>query len=313
MTIPKRRFTYLERVSLWYAYNGQCFWCGHPLELRHLTVDHVLPETLLHETPQELAATRKRYGLASTWDINSYANWVPAHASCNGKKGTTLLPSSPAFLLVLEGVQRAAVRCLEIEARWRRQRDADRAIAVLKVALENQTLTASDIAEIVNNWPAPRSTAGESKMELGDGAKLTSMSGADLPSLISSARTSIDIAGPYFDSMFVEWLHKHCHASQLRVLTSDHYLTGGPRTGPSQASIDGPHRDVRLHPGLHDRFLVIDGLSAAVFSANLTASEANHANETALLTTRPEHVRALKDAFESAWTTSKLAGEHGNA
>src|SRR4051812_32313252 len=98
MVCQKHRFTQLERVTVWRAYDGRCYWCDEPVALRHLTIDHVFPESLL-DTPEQLEAIKQKYSLPADWKINGYTNWVPAHASCNGKKGTMIVRPSPAFLL----------------------------------------------------------------------------------------------------------------------------------------------------------------------------------------------------------------------
>jgi hypothetical protein len=66
-------------------------------DVRHVTIDHILPESLLSK-PTELLDALKEYGLAKTFEINSFENWVPAHSHCNATKRTTLYSSCPAMV-----------------------------------------------------------------------------------------------------------------------------------------------------------------------------------------------------------------------
>lgn len=45
--VQKAPFSQLEKVTVWRAYDGLCYWCNEPVELRQVTVDHVFPEKLL--------------------------------------------------------------------------------------------------------------------------------------------------------------------------------------------------------------------------------------------------------------------------
>ena len=69
------RFSTAERFGVWEAHDGMCFWCGEPLEYRHTTVDHVLPESLEND-PKKLAAILKSFALALDFKINDFPNSV---------------------------------------------------------------------------------------------------------------------------------------------------------------------------------------------------------------------------------------------
>lgn len=61
-----------------------------------MAVDHVVPEHLL-ATPSLLAAAKSELGLPTSFDINSFENWMPACHSCNGRKAG--LQFKPSLLL----------------------------------------------------------------------------------------------------------------------------------------------------------------------------------------------------------------------
>jgi hypothetical protein len=82
--LKKHQFTPSERVAV-LIYHRRCFWCGEPLRLRELSVDHVIPEHL-QEKPEELARLLEHFGLPDSFRINDYCNWVPSHDRCNKEK-----------------------------------------------------------------------------------------------------------------------------------------------------------------------------------------------------------------------------------
>jgi 5-methylcytosine-specific restriction endonuclease McrA len=89
----KRPFSRAERYTVWYCHEKKCWLCVEPLQLAEVTVDHVLPESLLDhdDLRQKLLA---EYGLPKDFNINGYENWLPCHIRCNQKKGK----KTPAFI-----------------------------------------------------------------------------------------------------------------------------------------------------------------------------------------------------------------------
>ena len=102
------RFTNAQRYALYRAYDGRCFYCELPIEFREMTVDHVVPESLL-EDPPRLAKLRADHGIdevAPGFQINDFSNWVPAHARrCNTRKGDSVLHKR-LLLLCLQDIQK---------------------------------------------------------------------------------------------------------------------------------------------------------------------------------------------------------------
>jgi len=87
----------------------KCYLCGVPLDLTSMVVDHVLPEHLL-ATPALFDAAKSALGLSALFDINSFENWMPACAPCNGKKAA--LQFEPSLLIQVE-LQRLAEKADE--------------------------------------------------------------------------------------------------------------------------------------------------------------------------------------------------------
>lgn len=89
----KRKFKYNERYAVWFCNEKRCWICHEPLRFFEVTVDHVLPESLLYDDAkrQEILAT---YGLSMDFRINGYENWLPCHNHCNVSKGI----KTPSFV-----------------------------------------------------------------------------------------------------------------------------------------------------------------------------------------------------------------------
>jgi hypothetical protein len=297
----KHRFSQLEKVTVWRAYDGLCYWCNEPLELRHVTVDHVFPEKLL-DTPNELDAIKREYSLPADWSINSYANWVPAHASCNVKKGTMRVRSSPAFLLELEKIQKRANKCAKIQHQWLKKSKADQVLASVMTALENNNLTPDILRKIANQWPIIKDSANFTPLLLGDRAGIIEGPASDLLKLVSFETKTLEIASPYIDSTYIAKLRRIASQSiRVRLLTSDrvsNYASVG-----ACASLTEPAEsfDVRVIKNLHEKMMIIDGETLVMTSANLTVAGMTNNFDRAIFTSATDHVMFAVDNFESAW------------
>jgi hypothetical protein len=84
--MKKHRFTDPQRFAVWKHYGCKCHWCGQPLKLWEMHIDHFIPEYVGNK-PIELEKVRKMYGLSSSFVLNDYCNWLPSHSYCNRDKG----------------------------------------------------------------------------------------------------------------------------------------------------------------------------------------------------------------------------------
>jgi len=154
--MAKRKFTYAERYAVWHCHGRRCWLCKVPLRLVEVTIDHVLPESLLTDDARR-GVVLAEYGLTDTFLINSYSNWLPSHTRCNQAKGSVagFIPGN-AFLL-----QGLVKRAPEVE---RAAHDVisnagkDEVFSTLFAALERQTITATDLQQLLASLleaPAP--------------------------------------------------------------------------------------------------------------------------------------------------------------
>jgi len=141
----KYKFTKEQHFAVWEAYEGQCYWCGRPLELKESTVDHVIAEK--YEGTPDLARIKTLYGLDDSFQINDYCNWVLAHMHCNFRKGDDVFGVSPALIACLHDVAkrgaRARERCRTILAGNRK----DKVLGRVGVAIDTGVLKQEDILE----------------------------------------------------------------------------------------------------------------------------------------------------------------------
>lgn len=149
------RFSPAEKFGVWDAHDGMCFWCGEPLEYRHATVDHVLPESL-EKDPRKLASTLKTFALPEQFQINDFPNWVPAHQSCNSKKNATIFTASPAMVAHLEYISRRASQARTICQKVAKNRKKGKVLALLEDATTEGLVTKEDIETLfVELHPEP--------------------------------------------------------------------------------------------------------------------------------------------------------------
>jgi hypothetical protein len=141
------RFSAAERFGVWEAHDGMCFWCGEPLEFRHVTVDHVLPESLGND-PKKLTAILKSFALGADFKINDFPNWVPAHQSCNSKKNATVFSPSPVMVASLEYVSRRAPQAQSICEKVEKNRTKGKILALLEDAATEGLVTKPEIESL---------------------------------------------------------------------------------------------------------------------------------------------------------------------
>lgn len=79
------KFTPAQRFAIFTVHGATCYLNGEPLDLVTMRIDHVIPRTLKAE-PERLSAILKDYGLPANFNLDSFANWLPACDPCNSKK-----------------------------------------------------------------------------------------------------------------------------------------------------------------------------------------------------------------------------------
>lgn len=106
------KFSPAERAAIYSTHGEKCYLCSKPLNLKTMEVDHVIPESLL-EKPKDLHAALNAFDLPSNFDLNSFANWLPACKSCNGIKNDLLFTPTP---IVQVHLQRAIAKASDAKA-----------------------------------------------------------------------------------------------------------------------------------------------------------------------------------------------------
>jgi hypothetical protein len=105
-----------ERHAVFTVHGETCYLCGALLNMKTMEVDHIIPESLLKE-PEKLANVLKLLGRPADFKVNSYANWLPACRSCNGKKRAKVFDPAPIVLILLQNAAEKADRAEKIAAR----------------------------------------------------------------------------------------------------------------------------------------------------------------------------------------------------
>jgi 5-methylcytosine-specific restriction endonuclease McrA len=113
----KRQFSDEERYAVYTVHAEKCYLCGVPVDLLSMEVDHVIPEALLDDPPK-LAAVLAAYALPGNFDLQSFANWMPACGPCNNRKRSRVFDPTPRVQLELriaaEKAPKAAALAAEV-------------------------------------------------------------------------------------------------------------------------------------------------------------------------------------------------------
>lgn len=150
--MAKHRFTYIQRYALWLAYDMKCFYCDRPLDFQNMTVDHVLPESLIQD-PERLEHIIKEYKIRDSFpsfSINDYSNWVPSDGtSCNNKKGARLL-SKTFTLFLLHRIQNRIPRVLDELLKLTHAREETKVLGNLATAIEQGSTSIGQVLRLLH-------------------------------------------------------------------------------------------------------------------------------------------------------------------
>ncbi len=128
-----------QRLAVFTVHRGRCWLCNTPVAFNEMEVEHIIPESLIGNA--KLADVLKLYGRSEDFDLNSYENWMPAHRRCNGFKGDLVLEAAPIVLIWLQKAAAAAAEARRIEKAAISERELDRSIARVLVAIERGQIT----------------------------------------------------------------------------------------------------------------------------------------------------------------------------
>lgn len=133
------RFSPAERAAIYSTHGEKCYLCGTPLNLKTMEVDHIIPESLL-EKPKDLQAALSAFSLPSNFDLNSFANWLPACRPCNGMKNDLIFEPTPIILVQLQRAAAKAAAAHELAAETVSERKIANALNVLERARDDGKL-----------------------------------------------------------------------------------------------------------------------------------------------------------------------------
>lgn len=134
-------FTNIQRYAVYVAHNEKCYLCETPIDLKSMEVDHIIPEHLLKDSAH-LAEVLSQFGLPTTFDLNSYANWSPTCRRCNSKKREMVFSPVPIILVHLQRATERAQKAKVLEDEKMTSRRIQNALNVLKRADEAGDLDA---------------------------------------------------------------------------------------------------------------------------------------------------------------------------
>jgi hypothetical protein len=135
----------LKRLALWQAHHRKCVYCGEPITLGELDIDHILPGAL-QNSESEMARITSEFALSADFDLNSFLNLVPTHHRCNLQKRDRLFnaPTARYFLDLASGKERT-VRHLEEQLAL--QSKKERLLSAVRVALERGNVATADLLD----------------------------------------------------------------------------------------------------------------------------------------------------------------------
>ncbi len=163
--VKKYRFAKNERYAVWFHHGQVCFWCGEPLRLQEVTIDHMIPENIL-DKPDQLEQTKKLFGLPHDFEVNDFCNWLPCHDRCNKSKGKHAPPSVPLYKSILDKLISEASKVRATATRIKEDANRDRLLGKVMMALENDVISLGDIHNLMSDLDEADADIGALKKEI---------------------------------------------------------------------------------------------------------------------------------------------------
>ncbi|MCW5800751.1 MAG: HNH endonuclease [Nitrospira sp.] len=133
------KFSPAKRAAIYSSHGEKCYLCSKPLSLKTMEVDHIIPESLI-EKPEELQTALNAFALPSDFDLNSFANWLPACRPCNGTKNDLVFVPTPLVQVHLQRAIAKAADAQALAAETVSERKIENALNVLERARDDGTL-----------------------------------------------------------------------------------------------------------------------------------------------------------------------------
>lgn len=139
--------------------------CGEPLDLLSMEVDHIIPSSL-GAKPDELRRVIEAFNLPANFDLESFANWLPACERCNNRKRALVFRPSPIIQVELQKASKKAAKTKELAGRRVTDRQVANAWNRIRNAIEQGSINTeleNDIKEFLGFHVSARNkdVAGE--------------------------------------------------------------------------------------------------------------------------------------------------------
>lgn len=147
----KYSFSVAEKWAVYSIHGDRCYLCTQPIDFASMEVDHIVPERLLGDL-EGLAAVRKEFGLASTFNLNDFENWLPACRRCNGQKSDTVFTAAPIIAVHLERAKTKASAARAHAAKTISDRKLGNALAIVELAVTRDDLPAAVLQPVIESY-----------------------------------------------------------------------------------------------------------------------------------------------------------------
>jgi hypothetical protein len=140
----KRRFTNHERYAVYTVHGEKCYMCGCPLVLKTMEVDHIIPEAL-EDDRAHLATVLNEFGLPADFNLQSFANLLPACGPCNNLKRQRVFAASPLIQRQLQIAAEHAPEVAEFALSTVSKQRISKALTVIQIARTAGDLSPEDL------------------------------------------------------------------------------------------------------------------------------------------------------------------------
>ncbi|ELX10187.1 restriction endonuclease [Janthinobacterium sp. HH01] len=141
--MAKKAFSATERLAVYTAHGEKCYLCTKPIDLKTMQVDHIIPDSL--EGTARLTEVIIQLGLPSSFNLQSYANWLPACGPCNNLKKDQVFEPVPIVLVLLKRAAEKASKAQAIAEKAVSEQNVQKALNTLERAMTIDALAGEEI------------------------------------------------------------------------------------------------------------------------------------------------------------------------
>jgi 5-methylcytosine-specific restriction endonuclease McrA len=149
--MKRYRFSSTERYAIYTIHGPNCYLCSTPIDLRSMSVDHVLPASL-PSNPKLYAECLCEYGLPPTFDVDSFENWLPSCAKCNSEKGAHPFRPTPIIQRYLQRAIDSATEVRGLVETTISNQKMQNALAMVTMGLGSGKIDDATIAALIPDY-----------------------------------------------------------------------------------------------------------------------------------------------------------------